>query len=163
MTGEPPRTSARPGVPTGRELAGRVPGCEPGAASVRDSGAEDQRGTWGGEFGSGVWAGWAGRLRKTRVTEETEVQVGRHGGCRPLAVPPSHLSALVERSLPSPRGPHQRGLRLSHAHGPWPLLWHSVHIRKSPTPPCPARPGTCSASCPCSEHGARLVLLSERR
>lgn len=65
-------------------------------------------------WGPGGW----GRLRKARAKAETEPQVGSHEGCRPLAEPPSHLGALVERSLPSRRGPHQRGLRLRHTHGP---------------------------------------------
>lgn len=63
-----------------------MPGCEPGALRVRGSGAEEpsaRRGTWEGEVGSGVWAGLAGRLRKTRVEVEVEVRVRRReGGAR---------------------------------------------------------------------------------
>lgn len=99
-----------------------MPGCQPGALRVRGSGAEelsDRRGTWEGEFGSGVWASLAGRLRKTRVEVEAEVRVRRReggarlrAGCRPPAVLPSHLAALAERSLPCPPGTQQPGLHL---------------------------------------------------
>lgn len=146
-----------------------MPGCEPGALRVRGSGAEElsaRRGTWEGEFGSGVWAGCAGRLRKTKVEVEAEVRGRRReggAGVQAAGVLPSHLAALAERSLPCPPGTQQPGLHLLSRTRP--LCASAVAPDAHPEVvyfPASPQPGTCRL-CVLAPSTGPAGLRSERR